>query len=130
LREEFTDANQLDNFCTVFRRRRKWDTAYGEARDQDRISMRSGIHNSEALTSAQQGEVLYKERAGDSNYCHMKFPAIDERTLGARPPQLKPPTSGDVIDFYGPCDHDPNGALEVAHQKLERSLSLSREYDS
>jgi hypothetical protein len=92
--------------------------------------MRHGIHSGEELTSAQQGEVLFKERAGDSNYCHMKFPAIDERTFGARRPQLKPPTSGDVIDFYGPCDHDPNGALEVADQKLEESRSRSREYES
>ena len=102
--------------------------AYGAGRDQDRMSMRHGIHGSEALTGAQQGEVLFKERVGESNYCHMKFPAIDERTLGARQPELKPPTSGDVIDFYGPCDHDPNGALEVADQKIERSQSWSKEY--
>jgi hypothetical protein len=52
----------------------------------------------------------------DGSYCHLRFPAIIARTLGDKP-QLKPATTGDVIDFYGPCDHDPLGKDEVDSQK-------------
>ena len=32
-------------------------------------------------------------------------------------PQLKPATTGDIIDYYGPCDHEPLGQVEIAQQK-------------
>jgi hypothetical protein len=56
-------------------------------------------------------------RSGD--YCHMKFPALREETLSAKPPMLKDADSEDVIDFYGPCDHDPTGNDEVQAQLLQ-----------
>ena len=58
--------------------------------------------------------VLLKEEA--SNYCHMKFPAIEENTLLTDHPRLKSADSGDVIDYYGSCDHDPLGKDEVISQ--------------
>jgi hypothetical protein len=54
-------------------------------------------------------------------YCHLKFPAIDEKSLGTSQPMLKEPDPGNVVDFYGPCDHDPLGADEVKKQIQERS---------
>ena len=49
--------------------------------------------------------------------CHLKFPAIRPSTFGSPKPQLRPATSMDVIDYYGPCDHDPLGKDEVESQK-------------
>ena len=50
-------------------------------------------------------------KAPDSSgiYCNLKFPAIKEDTLTSNRPQLKDPSEGDIVDFYGPCDHDPLG---------------------
>jgi hypothetical protein len=72
--------------------------------------------------TAQDG-VLLREQAGGSeeNYCHMKFPAIDENTLAGSHPQLKPAWDGDVIDFYGPCDESPTGKDQVIEQRQEES---------
>jgi hypothetical protein len=53
------------------------------------------------------------------SYCHLHFPAIDPQTLGGTP-SLQAADSGDVIDFYGPCDHDPLGADEVTRQMMQQ----------
>jgi hypothetical protein len=47
----------------------------------------------------------------------MKFPAMREETLSWNTPVLKDAGSGDLIDFYGPCDHDPTGKEEIESQK-------------
>ena len=52
----------------------------------------------------------------EGTYCHLRFPAIVGRTLGTDKPRLKPATTGDIIDFYGPCDHDPLGKDEIQSQ--------------
>ena len=52
----------------------------------------------------------------DGTYCHLRFPAIQGRTLGTDKPRLKPATTGDIIDFYGSCDHDPLGKDEIQSQ--------------
>jgi len=62
------------------------------------------------------------------DYCHSKFPAIRPRTLGTSDPQLKPPSTGDVVDYYGPCDHDPRGKQEVAEQENEHEIRMERNY--
>ena len=61
-------------------------------------------------------ESVIKEAADLSTYCHMKFPPIREDTLFWAQPVLDV-TAGNVIDFYGPCDHDPTGAEEVRIQR-------------
>ncbi len=50
-------------------------------------------------------------------YCHLRFPAIRESTLRSNGPVLKDPSEGDIIDFYGSCDHDPLGKDEIRTQK-------------
>ena len=55
-------------------------------------------------------------------YCHLRFPAIQGRTLASNHPQLKSPDSGDMVDYYGPCDHDPLGQDEVNRQKQELEI--------
>ena len=59
----------------------------------------------------------------EATFCHLRFPAVVTKTLGTDKPQLKPATSGDIIDYYGPCDHDPLGKDEIASQ---RSLASER----
>ena len=61
--------------------------------------------------------VTTKVAADEGNYCHMKFPAMREETLSSDRPVLKDAASGDLIDFYGPCDHDPTGKDEIESQK-------------
>ena len=51
------------------------------------------------------------------SYCHLTFPAIREDTLSSDRPVLKDPSEGDIIDFYGSCDHDPLGNDEIKSQK-------------
>ena len=52
----------------------------------------------------------------EGTFCHLRFPAIQGRTFASDNPQLKPPTTGDIIDYYGPCDHDPLGKEEIESQ--------------
>ncbi|MBI2211519.1 MAG: hypothetical protein HYU47_13170 [Deltaproteobacteria bacterium] len=62
-------------------------------------------------------EVILKVASESGNYCHLKFPAIREDTLFWDHPVLQDPAAGEVIDFYGPCDHDPLGKEEIAAQR-------------
>lgn len=73
-------------------------------------------------TMAADDGLLLKEQFSADNYCHMKFPAIKERTLAGNNPELKDSSSADVIDFYGPCDESPTGKDQVAAQRLEEHL--------
>jgi hypothetical protein len=72
--------------------------------------------------------ILVKEQGGE-NYCHMKFPAIKEATLAGNNPELKDSSSGDVIDFYGPCDESPTGKDQVTEQKLQYSDRMDHDND-
>lgn len=69
-------------------------------------------------------DVLFKVKLGGSDYFHMKLPAIDERTLGLDQPVLQRVDTGDLIDFYGPCDHDPLGKDEIASQRCQAWLAI------
>lgn len=72
--------------------------------------------------------VIFAERLGPGiNYCHMKFPAITEQSLFSNHPVLNSPDSGDIIDFYGPCDEDPIGKDQVWHQKLDVEHQLDND---
>jgi hypothetical protein len=79
--------------------------------------------------SAETRGIVSRVELGSGGYCHLKFPPIAERTLGAAHPALKDPALGDVIDFYGPCDHDPLGKEEIWAQKLDhkRRMILNHE---
>jgi len=85
---------------------------------------------SAAPVGAQEGVLLKIEALPDSNYCHMKFPAINEETLSWARPVLKDAASGDIIDFYGPCDHDPLGNEQIVAQQRELAWVLYDDRDS
>jgi hypothetical protein len=69
-------------------------------------------------TALAQG-VTTEDALTSGAYCHAKFPAIDGRTLDSDQPVLKNAASGDLVDFYGPCDETPTGADQVQEQRLE-----------
>jgi hypothetical protein len=76
----------------------------------------TGVMHGSALAA---DGVLSKDEVTPGSYCHMKFPAIRERTLFTDHPRLKSSTSGDVVDFYGPCYESPTGKDQVAEQRYE-----------
>jgi hypothetical protein len=72
-------------------------------------------------------ESIVKIPADTTSYCHMKFPPIREDTLFSANPVLNE-SAGNIIDFYGPCEHDPLGKDEIRVQRdllLRGSLSDS-----
>ena len=52
------------------------------------------------------------------SYCHLKFPAISENTLSSDNPVLQDASTGEIVDFYGPCNEDPRGVDQIQHQRL------------
>jgi hypothetical protein len=79
----------------------------------------TGVLNFNLPIGAAQG-LIYKKAVGTAgNYCHLKFPAIQKRTLYSSRPVLKDVSEGDIVDFYGPCDYDPLGREEVLRQRAE-----------
>jgi hypothetical protein len=73
--------------------------------------------------------IIEKVPDTSGSYCHEKFPAIQERTLGTDHPTLKGSTTGDVIDFYGPCDEDPVGKDQVSQQRLDARHRFANDYE-
>ena len=76
-----------------------------------------GVLGTSGAALAADGEV--EGQLAPGSYCHEKFPAMTERSLGDNQPELKQSTTGDVIDYYGPCNEDPTGKDQITSQKLE-----------
>jgi hypothetical protein len=77
-------------------------------------------------TSAAAEGVISNATLIPGSYCHLTFPAIREDTLAWDRPVLKDPSEGDIIDFYGPCDHNPLGEYQVESQKRQ----VAERYDN
>lgn len=73
--------------------------------------------------------IISKVPDPSGQYCHLRFPAIREETFSWPRPVLKDPGEGDIIDFYGPCDHDPLGKDEIQRQRAEYYRQFSRPGD-
>jgi hypothetical protein len=73
--------------------------------------------------------VISKEPLTPDSYCHEKFPAMKSDSLDDNKPTLKSPTSGDVVDYYGPCNESPTGKDQVNEQKLEFEHRMDNDYD-
>ncbi len=67
-------------------------------------------------TSVKADDSISKVSTDSVSYCHMKFPPISDETLFSDHPVLNE-AAGNVIDFYGSCDHDPLGQDEVQAQR-------------
>jgi hypothetical protein len=68
------------------------------------------------VSTVEANEPAIKEAANLSFYCHMQFPEMREDTLSWDRPVLDT-TAGNVVDFYGACDHDPTGIDEIKAQR-------------
>jgi hypothetical protein len=79
------------------------------------------------VTSARAEGVISKEVMTEGSYCHMKFAAIREDTLDASAPVLK--DTGDLIDFYGSCNRDPQGKDEIQAQEIELQHRFTLDYE-
>src|SRR5262245_24587418 len=75
-----------------------------------------------------EDRILSKDQLTGTSYCHKKFPAIRQSTLGDDQPALKDSSTGDVIDFYGPCNENPVGKDQVQTQRLEDQHRWEMEY--
>jgi hypothetical protein len=71
--------------------------------------------------------VISKDVLTEGSYCHTKFESIWEDTLASARPVLK--DTDDIVDFYGPCNHDPLGKEEIESQKIEMQHRFEREYN-
>jgi hypothetical protein len=69
-----------------------------------------------AVPSVEADEMISSVAAETTTYCHLKFPAMREDTLSWQQPMLDAPT-GNIIDFYGPCNYDPTGLDEIRAQR-------------
>jgi hypothetical protein len=79
-------------------------------------------------TASGSDGILSKDELTAGSYCHEKFPAIRQSTLDDNQPALKDSSTGDVIDFYGPCDENPVGKDQVQAQRIENEHRLEMEY--
>jgi hypothetical protein len=77
---------------------------------------------------AQDGAISKEEAT--AGYCHMKFPAIRQRTLSSDNPQVKRRATGDVIDFYGDCNESPTSTDQVLEQKHQETFMYTNNYES
>lgn len=80
-----------------------------------------------SASQSKAASVLFQARLVGTNYCHMKFPAIREATLSWDRPVLKDASSGDIIDFYGSCNHDPLGEEEIERQRLHLQRQMRQD---
>lgn len=88
----------------------------------------AGVLGMSVFTAKAADGILYKVQAGNTNYCHLKFPAIREDTLEMDRPVLQDSRTGAIIDFYGPCDYDPTGKAAVQAQRKDKQQRFVREY--
>jgi hypothetical protein len=77
-------------------------------------------------TWARADSVVSKDILTEGSYCHTKFESIREETLASPQPVLK--DTDDIVDFYGPCNHDPLGREEIQSQKIENQHRFEKEY--
>jgi hypothetical protein len=63
--------------------------------------------------------VISKEVVTPGSYCHEKFPAIRPSTLDTDHPTLKSSDTGDIVDFYGPCNESPVGQDQINQQRMD-----------
>jgi hypothetical protein len=60
--------------------------------------------------------VISKDELSTDSYCREEFPAISDKTAASDDPALKSHGSGDVIDYYGPCNEKPTGKDQTQEQ--------------
>jgi len=85
-----------------------------------------GVLGIDPLSGKADDGILLKVQMPGTNYCHLKFPAIREETLSSSRPVLKDASTGDILDFYGPCNYDPLGSEAIQAQLLQAQRDRTR----
>ena len=80
-----------------------------------------------SAVSSRAEMVISKDVFTNGSYCHVKFETIRDETLASSRPVLK--DVDDIVDFYGPCDHDPLGKEEIQAQKIEAQHRFAADYE-
>ena len=68
---------------------------------------------------AADGAAANREVMPLAGYCHLKLPAIQARSLATDDPIPKDASSGDIIDYYGPCDKNAVEEGQVQRQRRD-----------
>ena len=71
-------------------------------------------------------DIITKVPDGSGSSCYLMFPAIKEYTLYWPRQVVKDPASGDIISYYGDCNHDPLGPQEIQRQRIQYQHMLRR----
>lgn len=74
-----------------------------------------GFSTAPALAS----DFLFKTEVSPG-YCHMQYPALDDNFDR---PRLQSMDTLDIVDYYGPCNHDPLGREAVENQRIDAWIS-------
>ena len=77
-----------------------------------------------SAVSTRAETVISKDVFANGSYCHAKFETIRDETLASSQPVLK--DVDDIVDFFGPCDHDPLVKEEIQAQKIDAQHSSPR----
>ena len=78
-----------------------------------------------AVPSVGAEEMISSVPSDTTAYCHLKFPTMREDSLSWEQPVLDSLT-GNIVDFYGPCDYDPMGLDEI---RVQRRVILRGDFE-
>lgn len=93
------------------------------------LSLAGTVAWSAAAVYAMDADRITKVREQEGSYCHMRFPAMLSSTLASDHPRLKSARSGDTVDYYGSCDHNPQGRDELISQRHDRERRWQNDYE-
>ena len=82
-----------------------------------------------SATALANDGVISEDVLSSGSYCHEKFPAIEGKSLASNDPVLKSAQSGDVIDYYGPCNEKPTGKDQTEEQEIENQHRWANDYE-
>ena len=71
---------------------------------------------------APNAEVVASTEAAKGDYCHKKLQAV-----GPPVPTLTQASTGDITDYYGPCD-GPSVSEQIEQQRRFESFRFGRDY--
>jgi hypothetical protein len=80
-------------------------------------------------TFAAANGVISNSTLTPRSYCHLTFPAITEESLATDHPVLESPSTGEIIDFYGPCNTNPVGQDQVQSQRNRFDREFEHNYN-
>jgi hypothetical protein len=81
-----------------------------------------------ALSNAAAADgIVSKDELATGSYCHEKITPMTTQSLDSDDPTLT--NSGNVIDFYGPCNESPVGNDQIQEQKLEAQHRFQNDYE-